>query len=581
MKVKFYIIIFLYFFCNIQKEREVINFYELPFSFKTKFHHFLWQNFYKKDYETLLEKFSEEITNSLPNHLKLAQLIHIGISGKKLNNEIEKLLKEIPVGGIILFKANIESKEQLSLLLNDLQKLSIKNSQLPLLFSVDQEGGRVERISFITDFTSAMAIGQTKNSFYAWISGFITGYETDQLGIHFIFAPVADINNNPLNPVINTRSFGSTKYIVSQMVVNYIQGISLTNSIGFLKHFPGHGDTNIDSHHNLPVIDKTEEELMNFELYPFIKGIKNHAKGIMVGHILFPKIDSYPSSLSSIFINELLKKKLKFDGLVITDAMEMKAAIHQNSIEDSSLKSFLAGSDIILLTAQNDNVIKIYKKLLESFQNQVIKEERLNESIKKQIKYKLYSGLFDNDLLLKYNLNNKEILKYWKLFNFKKELSKNIYNEIKNLYPNIEEKIAYDSIRSLYKDFKGIENSYTYIFINDPIYKEALENFGNLSNIEILYKSNFNIKNLNKDINVVYEINSINEWNQIANQDFNYKSLIGIYTGNPFEKIILKENQYFVVSFSPTKSAKKAIIKRVLQDTIPQADLILPELFQK
>ncbi|MFN3603739.1 MAG: glycoside hydrolase family 3 N-terminal domain-containing protein [Leptonema sp. (in: bacteria)] len=577
MKFKLYIFIFLIFFCNLASKKEKISFYDFPFSFETKISYFLWQNLYKNQYQNTIEDISKGIANQLPIYTKIAQLIHIGISGKEINNSIIDIFKEVPLGGVILFKSNIESKEQVELLINDLQNVSLNFNNLPLFFSVDQEGGRVQRIDFISDFPSAMAVGQTGKIEYPWLVGFITGYETSNLGIHLVFAPVADINNNPKNPVINTRSFGTTKEIVSKMVVNYIGGISLSNSIGFLKHFPGHGDTNIDSHHQLPQINKDIEELMSFELVPFIHGIENQALGIMIGHILFPKIDVYPSSLSKVIITDLLKQKLKFKGMVITDAMEMKAATNNFPIEDASLKSLQAGADIILLTAQNENFTKIFKKLKEKYETNELTEERINEAVTKQIKYKLYCGLFDINLLKKYTIEEKTIHKYRKLFEYKKKLADKIYQDIKEKYPSLEEQISYDSIRSLQKDFPKIQNTIIKIFINDPIYKETIEKNIEKNHIYVFEKKEFYLKNFTNEDMILYEVSSINEWNQISKLDLKYKILVGMYTGNPFENIMLKDNQYLIVSFSPTRTSKKALLKKILLDSVKKSEIALPE----
>lgn len=581
MKSKFkLILIFILFpFITIYQKIETLNVYEFPFHFKTKLNYFLWENFYKDSYQKIIEEISTKITNQLDRNIKIAQLIHIGISPKASLEEIDYLLNTTPIGGIILFKANIQSKVQLLTLIKSLQEISYKASNLPLFFSIDQEGGRVERINFISEFPGAMAVGQTNHAQFAWLIGFMTGYETAELGIHLVFAPVADINNNPDNPIINTRSFGSSKELVAKMIVNYIKGSSLTNSICFLKHFPGHGDTYIDSHLNLPAIDKTEEELINFELFPFSEGINHEAMGIMVGHILFPKIDSLPSSLSKKIISHLLKEKLNFKGMVITDAMEMKAITNTYPIEDAALMSFLGGADTLLLTEQNKNIIKIYDKLKKALDENLITEERINNSVKKQIQYKLYSGLFQEESLRNFKINESSINKYKKLLSIKKSLSDSIYLEIKAKYPDLEDKIAYEAIRSLHKDFPKLPDKNLYFFVDDPIFRETINNLSNSKSIFLFNKNQFPNSLSQNDI-IIYEVASVEEWNSIAKSQLSYGLLIGIYTKNPFQRILLKENQYLIVSFSPTRKSKENLIKKVVQDSIPKANLSLPELVE-
>jgi len=183
------------------------------------------------------------------------------------------------------------------------------------------------------------------------------------------------------------------------MVVSYIEGMNFTNGIGFLKHFPGHGDTRVDSHLDLPVILKNKEELKDFELFPFIEGIRKGAKGVMIAHILYPLIDEqFPSTLSPKIVDELLKKELSFAGLIITDAMEMKAVSDKYKLEEASLMSLNAGVDIILLTAQNDNINKIYKKLNKNglflFFEKIKSEQKDIEQINQKImtKFKIEQG---------------------------------------------------------------------------------------------------------------------------------------------------------------------------------------------
>lgn len=583
MKRAIILIVLLLFFCNVRKSEDN-PIHHLSWKLQTKI--FLWEIFYKNLWNKTLNHLVEKISNQVDDSIKMGQLIHTGVSGKNVQNGISEQIEKFCPGGIIFFKSNIESKEQLIKFINELQQISKKNCKIPLFFSIDQEWGRVDRIDFTTEFPSALAIGQTDKPEYAWLSGFFTGYEVSQLGINFIFAPVADINNNPENPVINTRSFGSDKERVSHMVVSYIEGMNFTNGIGFLKHFPGHGDTRVDSHLDLPVILKNKEELKDFELFPFIEGIRKGAKGVMIAHILYPLIDEqFPSTLSPKIVDELLKKELSFAGLIITDAMEMKAVSDKYKLEEASLMSLNAGVDIILLTAQNDNISKIYKKLKLSYDNNILSKQRIDESFKKQMYYKLDVGLWTVEELQEFFSLKEEELKYYKtMLGFKNQLSEEIYEELNGLYPDISYQISYDSIRALYKDFSFSFGEETIsVFLKSEIIKEELQRLQEQQKQIKIYDKNefFRLKKSFKDDIVIYEIQSLEEWNKIAQEEKSYKILIGLYLGNPFGKIYLKENQFIVASFSPTKNSQRAIIRKIFREPIPKANLNLMPLLNQ
>lgn len=556
---------------------------QIPLSLRIKI--YLWDHYYKKEWETLLNQLSQDILQKVPDKIKIGQMIHTGLAGTSINPNIEQQLKEFCFGGIIFFKANIATKEDIISLINDFQKKSFEYCKLPLFFSIDQEGGRVVRITeFVTEFPSAMAIGQTNHPHYAWYSGFITGYELSKLGIPLIFAPVADINNNIENPVINTRSFGTNKEIVSNMVRSYIEGINRTSAIGFLKHFPGHGDTNVDSHYNLPVISKNYDQLKELEIVPFEEGIQAGAKGVMVAHILFPELDEYPSTLSKKIITNILKDNLKFNGLIITDAMEMKAVYDRYSIEKASYLSIMAGIDIVLLTAQNQNVDKIYKYLEKNIKQDQNLKNRIYESVKKQIYFKLDSGIFNEDILREhYKVNEVNLELYKRLLTIKKEISEEIYKQIFQTHTDLSYQISYDSIRSLYKDFPKLElsqNSYK-IFLQSKVLIEEMEEIKSKYNINtnieihIYPKREFikNIKTLNENEIVIIEIENLEEWEMISKLNIPYRKLLALYSGNPFKKITLKENQYIIASFSPNQKSLISMIQKIFIDNIPASNL--------
>jgi len=337
---------------------------------------------------------------------KIGQLVIVGLDGYTMNDNINNLIEKNKVGGVILFSNNVENSNQL---LNLTNSLKTKNSQnkTPLFISVDEEGGRVSRMpNEINNIPSNEFIGKRNDVNLSYNIGKIIGEELKTFGFNMDFAPVLDINSNVNNPVIGDRAFGSTTNIVNKLGIKTMDGIRDNNIIPVVKHFPGHGDTSVDSHVGLPVVNKNLTELNNFELVPFKEAIKNNVDAIMVSHILLNKIDATsPASMSKIIITNILRGTLKFTGVVITDDMTMGAIIKYNDIGDAAVKSFNAGSDIILVCHEYDNDIKVINSLKNAVKNKLIPENRLNENVYKILKLKEKYNV-NNNLVSPININN-------------------------------------------------------------------------------------------------------------------------------------------------------------------------------
>jgi len=271
--------------------------------------------------------------NAMSLDEKIGQLVIVGLDGFTLDNNINNLIKEHKVSGVILFSKNVNNPNQLVSLTNSLKT---KNSQnkIPLFISVDEEGGRVSRMpTEIKKLPSNETIGKNNDSISSYNIGKIIGEELKTFGFNMDFAPVLDINSNPNNPIIGDRSFGSSPSIVNKLGIKTMEGIMDNNIISVVKHFPGHGDTAVDSHLELPVVKKDLAKLNAFELVPFKEAIKNNVDAIMVSHILLNKIDpAYPASMSKTVITDILRGTLNFTGVVITDDMTMGAIIKYNDI---------------------------------------------------------------------------------------------------------------------------------------------------------------------------------------------------------------------------------------------------------
>lgn len=337
--------------------------------------------------------------NTMSLDEKIGQLIIGGFNGYTVDSNTKKLIKENHLGGFILFQRNVENPNQLLELTNTLKSLN-KENMAPLFISTDEEGGNVTRMpKEIKKLPSNSYIGKINNEDFSYNIGKTLGKELNAFGINIDYAPVLDINSNPNNPVIGIRSFGNNKDIVTRLGTRTMEGIKSQNVIPVVKHFPGHGDTSVDSHMGLPIVNHDLKRLTDFELVPFKSAIDKGADAVMVAHILIPKLDpKYPATLSYNIITDLLRKDLGFDGVVITDDMTMGAIIKNYNIGDAAVKSINAGADIILVSHQYENIQKVFNSIKESVLNKTITEDRINESVYRILSLKEKYKLTDNKI---------------------------------------------------------------------------------------------------------------------------------------------------------------------------------------
>ena len=322
---------------------------------------------------------------------KIAQMLIIEIQGKGLSEELIAMIKQSKVGGVILFRKNYDSYEEMLELINGLKEAN-KNNKIPLLITIDQEGGRVNRMPpEFERVKNAYSIAKTKNIENVKNSSRIISRLLKESGIHLNYAPVLDIKRFEDNHPIGNRCYGDNKDDVKKYGIEFMKEMQREKIIPAIKHFPGHGATNKDSHLILPVISKSIKELENDDTAPFISAINNGADAIMVGHIIIKDIDrKYPASLSKEIIQKYIIEKYKFKGLIITDDLKMLAIRLRYRNAKAVKLAINAGSNMIIVGYKyneiNDVINRIYKYVKEG----EIQEEIIDNSIDKiiQIKYK-------------------------------------------------------------------------------------------------------------------------------------------------------------------------------------------------
>ena len=320
---------------------------------------------------------------------KIGQMITIGIDGYSVDDTAKQLITDKKVGGVILFKNNISYSNQLLQLINDIKGINSTN-KIPIFISVDQEGGRVNRLpSEIKSLPSNEVVGNKNDNKLAYDIGKNIGYALGSFGFNMDFAPVLDVNSNPNNTVIGDRSFSNDKDKVASLGASEINGFKDSNIISVAKHFPGHGDTATDSHYALPIINKTLDELKSVEFVPFKKAIEEKVPAIMVSHILMPQIDANnPASMSKTIITDILRKDLKFDGLIVTDDMTMGAVTNELDITTACINSINAGADLLLVCHGYDNEINVINAIKDAVNNGIISIDTINRSVYKILSLK-------------------------------------------------------------------------------------------------------------------------------------------------------------------------------------------------
>jgi len=341
----------------------------------------------------------DSVMNELSLEEQIGQLFMVAAYSNKDKNhqeEIATLIEKYKIGGLIFFQGGPVRQAKLT---NYYQSVS----KLPLLIAIDGEWGLGMRLDSTISYPRQMMLGAIQNDSLIYQMGYDIGEQLTRLGIHINFAPVVDINNNPYNPVINVRSFGESRVNVSKKSVAYMNGMQDAGIIAVAKHFPGHGDTNLDSHYDLPLIGHTKERLDSLELFPFQQIIDAGVKGIMVAHLSVPALEpdkNLPTTLSKPVVTNLLKKEMGFKGLIFTDALNMKGVTQNYPSGDIESMALKAGNDVLLFPK---DVPKAIHKVKREVKSGNITREQIEKSCRKILKAKFNAGLY------KYNKTRDDI----------------------------------------------------------------------------------------------------------------------------------------------------------------------------
>lgn len=381
----------------------------------------------------------DSVLSTLSTDQKIAQCIWIaGYSNRGISHEVEvsDIIRKHGIGGIVFFQGTPEKQAELT---NYYQKIS----RIPLLISIDAEWGLGMRLDNVEKFPVQMTLGAIRNDSLIYFMGKAVAEQFSRMGIHVNLAPVADINNNPLNPVINYRSFGENRENVTSKSIMYTSGMQDNGIIASVKHFPGHGDTNTDSHLDLPLITHSISRLDSIELFPFLNLINMGAGAIMTAHLSLPSLDptpNLPSTLSPLIINELLINRMGFKGLVITDAMNMQGVTKYYGPGVAEALALAAGNDIVEFVTDVEAAIKETLNLIKA---KKLTESDLTQKCRKILAVKYWAGL-NNPMPVKTTGLREDLTPP-----SSKALIRNLYSSSLTVLKNDENIIPVRNIRSL------------------------------------------------------------------------------------------------------------------------------------
>ncbi|MBI4277155.1 MAG: beta-N-acetylhexosaminidase [Armatimonadetes bacterium] len=344
-----------------------------------------------------MAEFRRRRVDHLTPRQRVGQLFMVDFEGPEPTAEVERLIAAGEVGGVVLFAKNIVTPLQVAGLVNALQKTALDHGQPPLLVAIDQEGGIVSRLrGGATIFPGAMALGAAHSEHLAYAVGRAMATELRAVGVTCDFAPVLDVNSNPANPIIGIRSFGEDPDLVARLGIAMGRGLQDHGVLATGKHFPGHGDTSVDSHLDLPVVPHPADRLEAVELLPFRRAAAAGLQAIMTAHVAFPALDAsgVPASLSPAVGVDLLRQKWGYDGLVVTDSLLMQAVADRYAPADLVLRALRAGSDILLALGPSARQREMIDAVMRAAERGEISEDAVARAARRVLWAKERYGIF-------------------------------------------------------------------------------------------------------------------------------------------------------------------------------------------
>ncbi|MEW5852923.1 MAG: beta-N-acetylhexosaminidase [Myxococcota bacterium] len=337
----------------------------------------------------------EPILNGMSLEQKVGQLLFLSFGGTEMDERTERLLREKRPGGVALFSRNIVNRKQLRALTHDVK--DVMAADIPPFLAVDQEGGTVIRLKdHATLLPSAMALGASRSPSLSEAAGRAVGADLRAAGFNMNFAPVLDVNSNPDNPVIGARSFGEKPELVAELGASFIAGLRASGVAAVAKHFPGHGDTTEDSHYRLPSLPHDLDRLMRLELAPFKRASDEGLAAVMTAHLALPRIaeePDLPASLSKNVLTDMLRKRLRFGGIIMTDGLEMEAVAGRYGAGNAAVRAVKNGADMVMVLWYPERKNEVHRALLHAARTGEIPAPRLDDAVLRILGEKAKLGL--------------------------------------------------------------------------------------------------------------------------------------------------------------------------------------------
>lgn len=501
---------------------------------------------------------------------KVGQLIVCGFKSPYYDEQIEELVEKYALGNVILFARNFVDGNQMKNLNKEIYSKIIEKTGLIPLISIDQEGGQVTRLFKDATFPpSQMTLGATFFKDPSYVVGKIIGYDMIRMGINWNLAPCLEINDGLKNFLTNVRSYGADKFKVSALANRFISGLGEYGVMSTLKHFPGSGDSEVDSHLDLPVLNTPLEELMDKNLFPFISNLESGS--IMTSHVLFKAIDDkYPITLSSKVINGLIREKMGYNGIIVTDGIEMKAIKDYYTSPKGAVMALKSGADMVLACHEIDDQREIFECVYQAIENKELSESEINKKLERIIRAK------------------EKILPYLGKYFF----NDFIFNENKD-NSIIARKIVDESITLVKGNAPKLKDD-TLLFTSPPVIYTEVEDVFNERDLKKALNKNFTneVIRLDKDFSytkeikelidksgdvifITYDVSKNKEVIELINDTINIKkeNCYLISLRGPMEGVLFEDLINYTVMYEYTPNSVSSIIKYLSNKLYPLGEL--------